>query len=220
MRVDEKGNVIMRNWGEDKIFYKLDAAVGDTWSFSLRNEEGDSLFFIATLQSKSDSVAVHGGRFRQCLKFRFRFGVFGVHPSDDWLAPDVGLVFRCVDEPRELYEAQVKGVKYPQVTSVEKHKPSLITEFMLYQNYPNPFNPTTTVQYQLPELGFVKLSVYDVLGREVAVLVNEQKSAGYHQAVFDASHLASGIYFYKLSAFSGADQAGNFIAVKRMLLLR
>jgi tetratricopeptide (TPR) repeat protein len=92
--------------------------------------------------------------------------------------------------------------------------------YVLEQNYPNPFNPTTTIQYQLPEPGFVKLAVYDVLGREVALLVNEQKSAGYHQAMLDASHLASGIFFYKLSAFSEAGQAGNFVAVKRMLLLR
>jgi chitinase len=85
--------------------------------------------------------------------------------------------------------------------------------FALLQNYPNPFNPTTTITYVLPGLSHVNLTVHDILGREVSVLVNERKEAGVHEVTFDGSNLASGVYFYRL-------QAGSFVAVKRSLLLK
>ncbi|RME58567.1 T9SS C-terminal target domain-containing protein [Candidatus Parcubacteria bacterium] len=87
------------------------------------------------------------------------------------------------------------------------------TGFRLAQNYPNPFNPATTIRFQLPQSGFVSLKVYDLTGREVAVLVNEQKPAGTYQVNFDAGQLASGVYFYRL-------QAGNFQQTRKMLLMR
>jgi hypothetical protein len=87
------------------------------------------------------------------------------------------------------------------------------TEFALAQNSPNPFNPTTTISYQLPVAGKARLSVYDMLGREVAVLVDEEKEAGSHKAIFDASGLASGAYIYRI-------EAGSFVQAKRMLLVR
>jgi photosystem II stability/assembly factor-like uncharacterized protein len=83
----------------------------------------------------------------------------------------------------------------------------------LLQNYPNPFNPFTTIKFDLPISSDVRLSVYDLLGREVAVLVNEMKEAGYHQVTFDASDLSSGVYFYRL-------QAGDVVQTRRLLLLR
>ncbi len=88
-----------------------------------------------------------------------------------------------------------------------------VLEFSLYQNYPNPFNPTTTIQYQLPQDAKATLKVYDVLGNEVATLVNEYRVAGRYEIDFDASNLSSGIYFYRI-------QAGNFIETKKMILLR
>ena len=85
--------------------------------------------------------------------------------------------------------------------------------FALYQNFPNPFNPSTILHYQLPIETHVTLTIYDLLGREVAVLVNERKTVGNHTAQFDATGLASGVYFYRLSA-------GDFRDVKRMVVLR
>jgi Secretion system C-terminal sorting domain/Kelch motif len=85
--------------------------------------------------------------------------------------------------------------------------------FNLKQNYPNPFNPTTVISWQLPNRSHVSLKVYDVLGNEVAELVNEEQSAGIHQINFDASGLSSGIYFYKL-------QAGQFAQTKKLLLMK
>ena len=80
---------------------------------------------------------------------------------------------------------------------------NLPTSYALGQNYPNPFNPTTTIQYDIPASGsqkLVTLKVYDVIGREVATLVNETKVAGSYQVTFNASRIASGVYFYKLTA--------------------
>jgi len=86
-------------------------------------------------------------------------------------------------------------------------------DFDLYQNYPNPFNPTTTLQYAIGSTQFIKLKVYDVLGNEVATLVNENKIAGEYQVEFLAKGLTSGIYFYRL-------ETENFVASKKMILLK
>jgi photosystem II stability/assembly factor-like uncharacterized protein len=96
------------------------------------------------------------------------------------------------------------------VTSVQEHHP---LTFSLCQNYPNPFNPTTIISYQLPVASDVRLIVHDVLGREVAVLVNERRDAGVHEIKFDGSHLASGVYFYRM-------KAGAYVETKRLQLLR
>lgn len=86
------------------------------------------------------------------------------------------------------------------VTSAEQHAEDLPAEYRLDQNYPNPFNPSTTIAYALPEEAEVRLVVYDMLGRKVATLVDEQKSAGTYEVIFDAGRLASGVYLYRLSA--------------------
>lgn len=102
------------------------------------------------------------------------------------------------------------------ITSVDEV--NLPTEFHLEQNYPNPFNPTTKIKYIISSVGTllvtsVQLKVYDVLGKEVATLVDNEKHAGNYEVNFDAAGLASGVYFYKL-------QAGGFIETKKMILLR
>jgi hypothetical protein len=86
-------------------------------------------------------------------------------------------------------------------------------KFELSQNYPNPFNPSTKIKYQIAASNPVRLKVYDILGNEVATLVNEIQSTGNYEVTFDASSLSSGTYFYKL-------QAGSFVETKKMMLLR
>ena len=111
-------------------------------------------------------------------------------------------------------------VTYVNLTSVNEN-PISPDEFFLYQNSPNPFNPSTIIKYTIPSVlasgtkqsQFVSLKVYDVLGNEVATLVNENKAAGTYEVEFDASALTSGIYFYKLNV-------GEFSNTKKMMLLR
>jgi hypothetical protein len=102
----------------------------------------------------------------------------------------------------------------------EKNSPSIPIRFSLSQNYPNPFNPVTKIKYTVPSVILsgaknltVQLKVYDVLGNEIAALVNEEKSAGIYEVDFDGSKLSSGVYFYQLSA-------GNFINTKKMILIK
>jgi M6 family metalloprotease-like protein len=97
--------------------------------------------------------------------------------------------------------------------SVGNDPSGLPRTFSLAQNYPNPFNPSTTIKYELPTSSMVRLSVYDLLGREVSVLVNERRDAGVHEVKCDCLDLASGVYFYRL-------QAGDFVSTQKMLLLK
>ena len=99
------------------------------------------------------------------------------------------------------------------VTSARTQSQGLPHAFELTQNYPNPFNPSTAIRFGLPRDLLVSLHVFDLLGREVAVLVNEKRAAGVYEITFDGSRLASGVYFYRL-------QAGDYIATKKLLLLK
>ncbi len=100
-----------------------------------------------------------------------------------------------------------------EIDAVKRAQSSIPTVFSLAQNYPNPFNPTTTIRYSIPNSSNVSMKIYNILGQEVATLVNQHQIAGNYTVTFDASRLASGVYFYRLNA-------GSFTAVKKMLLLK
>ena len=102
------------------------------------------------------------------------------------------------------------GVKFDKDGGLTNGLP---TTFDLAQNYPNPFNPQTTINYQLPKDVFVAIKIYDMLGREVAMLVNQAQKAGYYSIVWNASQVSSGIYFYKITA-------GDFSSIKKMVVLK
>ena len=104
----------------------------------------------------------------------------------------------------------VDTTSIPPTSVSTKTSPSV---FSLAQNYPNPFNPSTKISYTLANNSKVRLSVYDLLGREVSVLANEIQTAGQHVVTFSANHLSSGIYFYKLQTASG-------VITKKMMLLK
>lgn len=100
------------------------------------------------------------------------------------------------------------------VVGVKKSEEDILPDkFAIAQNYPNPFNPTTTIKYDVPSKSIVNISIYDILGRLVKVLVNEQVEPGHHQIVFNASNIASGVYFYNM-------RTDNFTVTKKMLLLK
>jgi hypothetical protein len=100
-----------------------------------------------------------------------------------------------------------------RVTGITSQTTTRTATFTLNQNYPNPFNPSTVIRYQLPVTSNVNIKVYDIMGRDVATLVNEMKNAGNYEVTFNASLLASGVYFYRMSA-------GSFVSVKKLVLMK
>lgn len=113
------------------------------------------------------------------------------------------------------------GTTYGKFVTIANSQPVGITqissempaEYFLKQNYPNPFNPGTKISFAIPKEGFVNLTIFDNLGREVKNLVNEKLNAGKYETSFDASGLTSGMYFYRLSS-------GNYVSVKKMTLIK
>jgi hypothetical protein len=126
--------------------------------------------------------------------------------------------YSFIDEPIEsgLFTYRLKQVDY---NGESKYSDEVEVNFIfandyrLSQNYPNPFNPITTIEYQIPKSTFVTIKVYDVLGKEVVTLVNEEKPAGIHEVNFEPKDLTSGLYLYKISA-------GGFEQTRKMLLLK
>jgi hypothetical protein len=128
---------------------------------------------------------------------------------------DIALLAPANSKDTVMFQITGKGVNATK-SFILKYSPP--KQYTLYQNYPNPFNPTTTIRYSIPaaetqNFASVQLKVYDVLGREVTTLVNEEKKPGNYEVRFNASNFASGVYIYRLTA-------GNFVSVKKMMLLK
>jgi hypothetical protein len=100
----------------------------------------------------------------------------------------------------------VSGIEHPMSSQVPK-------VYNLEQNYPNPFNPVTKINFDLPKFGFITLKIYDILGQEIATLVNGTKNAGRYNVDFDGSSISSGMYFYKI-------ESNGFVATKKMMLIK
>ena len=107
----------------------------------------------------------------------------------------------------------IDDLAWSSTTDISNLDNQIPNRFSLGQNYPNPFNPSTRIQYQVSNGSQVSLKVYDVLGNQVATLVDEYKPAGSYEVDFKAINLASGMYLYKI-------QAGSFVETKKMILLR
>jgi dienelactone hydrolase len=131
----------------------------------------------------------------------------GVPPATSVPGPGDQFLFRTLKPIRSGDAFTFQGI----ISSVRTA--SQVETLELMQNYPNPFNPTTVIRYQLPVAADVLIAVYDVLGREVSVLVNERKDAGVHEINFDARGIASGVYFYRI-------QAGRYLQAKKLVVLK
>jgi hypothetical protein len=135
-------------------------------------------------------------------RLRFRFASDGGVELEGWYVDDITL-------EGDLFLSAPEGPTAPQPY-----------EFSLEQNRPNPFNPITVIRYQIPDARNVNMKVYDTAGRLIATLVDGRQQAGTHQAVFDGSRLASGLYFVKLQAAEGPFGAGDYTAVRKMMLVK
>ena len=138
---------------------------------------------------------------------------------EEFFTDSVTFHSNSINNPK--YIVLIQGDGYTDVNESKKNP----EEFRLFQNYPNPFNPTTTIKYQIPNNKYqksnfilhnsdiVSLKIYDILGEEVATLVNKQQKPGTYQVTFDTSNISSGVYYYQL-------KVGSFIETKKMILLR
>jgi hypothetical protein len=193
-------------------------AVGDAWSISLTaiyhttigNNEGWGQY------AASDDVPLH---FPYATEFDWRqFYVDFTIPE-----PPSGQVAKSISV-RLHPLGRFSGTVWMDVLEVKKAPPTSVEEEFLpvshnlFQNYPNPFNPSTTINYSIPNVSFVSLKIYDVLGREVKTLVNSEQNTGIYNVQWNGdnnygSKVSSGIYLYKI-------EAGNFMMTKKMILLK
>jgi ligand-binding sensor domain-containing protein len=150
------------------------------------------------------------------------YGIFlSTNNGRSWTAASAGLtnkwVWSLAVSGTNLFAGTYGGGLWrrslSQLVDVKLASREVPAEFTLAQNFPNPFNPSTTIKYELPKASDVRLSVFDILGREVSVLVNERRDAGVHEEKFDGSNLASGLYLYRL-------QARDFVQTRKLLLVR
>ncbi len=133
----------------------------------------------------------------------------GMDPNGDWILTIVDAVSGNSGTLKSW------GLKlfFNVPTGIQSDYSNTPAEYLVFQNYPNPFNPGTTIRWHMPESEFVTLKIYDVLGREITTLVNEELNAGEHETIFNASALSSGIYFYQF-------KAGKYIKTKKMILIK
>ncbi len=191
----------------EEMLYRFDASPSDT--LLKVPATSDTLAIIFDRQSTG---ALFGVQRRHWF-----FGIYPMHIIDGGetrrITDSLGLTDVTVaNGGSTLRGALIDGKLYGDFSSVLEAT-RLPGQATLRQNYPNPFNPSTTVKYELPTSTEVRLSVYDVLGREVSVLVNERRDAGVHEVRFNGSGFASGIFLYRL-------QAGSFTQTRKIVLLR
>lgn len=176
---------------------------------------GDMFFanYLAQNGSSGTGSGVFLGTSSQSVFTEFTILIY--YPGPD--VPDNGIISFSVTGaggfPNVGSTFVVDDLSFGTSTGIADQPNGRPGEFRLNQNFPNPFNPSTSIIYSVPEQTHVTLTVFDPLGREVAVLVDQMQSAGRYKAVFDASSVASGVYFYRLAA-------GTRVQTNKMLLLR
>ncbi len=166
---------------------------------------GNKRVYLATLNSADG---------RKTWGTSFMYGSYINQVQGCVFAPDGNLV--VLGNAALPYMNWIESYKL-LVTDVPRETNQTPKDFSLSQNYPNSFNPSTMINFQLPISNYITLKVYDVLGREVATLVNEEKSAGRYSVVFNASDLPSGVYFYRITAEGNSKQ---FTDIKKLMLLK
>jgi hypothetical protein len=166
-----------------------------SWARGQHNDNGDTLQRFAIYRSTTEtnpSAIVANGANLIGLSGGSSYTATGVNQNTSYTYVVTALSRNNVESaPSNVFTV-------PSATSIETS--DIAEGYSLSQNFPNPFNPSTVISFQLPVDGDVNLAVYDALGREVAVLVDEPMSAGAHSVTFDASHLASGVYIYVLTS--------------------
>ncbi len=167
-----------------------------TYQFMAVDADGDALTYSLVANPAGSSITSGG--------------LFSWAPAVDQAGKSYVVTVEVTDGHTIVTTTQIIKAS-TTITGVDEEE--MPTEFTLSQNYPNPFNPTTTIRFGIPSESNVKLTVFNILGQEVAVLVNKQMSSGFHTVNFDASKLNTGMYIYRI-------EAGSFVSVKKMLFVK
>jgi len=179
-------------------------------------EDNDQLMIVVGMLDSDTIVVGSGGWVQQSAVTswsEFEIPIYYTPGSPDPVQTLINIgIYDSTGQPTTNSFALIDDLSFTGPSAVEQIS-GLPQDFSLRQNYPNPFNPSTNIEYTLPEASFVQIKVYDILGNEVATLVNEEQSAGTYRADFSGSDLASGLYIAKL-------QAGNYSKTIKMSLLK
>ncbi len=208
--LDGNSNLLFSNY-----FYVLnkeyaDSLLGDDDIVSFRSElvkvsTGQVVGTYNTVNYKKTNLAANGHRNYEINCSGIEGGMYYFRLTTQTEGEELYFVANVQGDASVLAKRHYANISYDGDTKPES--------YALSQNYPNPFNPATIISYQIPADGFVTLKVYDILGKEVVTLVNEQQTMGRYSINFNATHLASGVYIYEL-------RAGEFVQSKKMMLLR
>jgi hypothetical protein len=193
------GSPMLRFWTvcriepNDTAYIQVSKNRGSSWNTVMTLNASMHSDWQAGVNTWFKKEIVFSGLENDTILVRFRLKTDNSSNGFGWLIDDISLS--------------------PVLTSVENQFVSIPDEYSLSQNYPNPFNPTTMISYSVKEEGNVRISVFDIIGREIAVLVNEKKKAGWYTVPFDGANHTSGIYFYRIDV-------NEFSSVKKMVYLR
>ncbi len=218
---------VFSNWApigysQYPLIYKLNGKQGDKWIIYDYSHTGNGPFEMARINEVRNDTILRITTKTMRIEYYMAYDSTDTTGLDRWsdiLAKGFGLQARGGgDAPASIYlkGAIIDGILYGDTTGMitgVNNQQILPTKFQLYQNYPNPFNPTTKINYQVPKPGNVELKVFDILGREVMMLVNGYKNVGKYTVDFNASKLASGVYIYRL-------KSGSYISTKKMVILK
>jgi hypothetical protein len=192
------------------VVYDFTATVGDTWT--LPADCACDLGNAITLADTQTTVETPMDTFSNCMRFVHQQSCVDAGRWETWFAPGIGPVQYRDDYFVGAQLFQLTDVSI--VTGIENSSaPHIPQSFQLQQNYPNPFNPVTKIKYSVPYSTLISLKVYNLLGQEVAILVEGKKQVGTYTVFFDGSGLSSGVYYYRL-------ETNEFTNTKKLLLLK
>lgn len=200
IRTDEDGNTYLYNWAEERLFYNRSIAPGDSWYFIFRSGNGYKNECIGYLLSNNDTIVTQAGTFVGCLKYNLK--IINVIDAEytDFLAPNVGLVFRCVQESIELNNAVVDGLKYPRTEYIGDPL-KFESNDVSVKLFPSPvgYGSKLTLLIETVERSFIQMYIYDMLGRKVTTIAESELHAGVNQYQWDSiglngEHVPPGVY--------------------------
>ena len=192
----------------DGLYYSMDR--GGAWYKSTGIPNGSFIYSITvdSLNNKYVGSWLNGVYYLPGSSLTMKpLGLDGFKVSNVAVNKQLNLIYAGTADGK-IYKYVPEGA-----TGINNQKSDIPKDYQLYQNYPNPFNPTTKIKFALPYASLVTVKVYDLLGREIKTLLNETKQPGNYEVNFDASRLASGVYFYSI-------KANNFNSVKKMVFIK